>query len=790
VTVWDSSSPRFAKLAAVLIFVGSLAVPAVSHATTRTFVGPGNDWFAAGNWSPSGVPSSSDDVVIDSGSVTVSGAAASARSLAFDTGVSQSGSLTVAGGASLTTSSSGTSAIGGFLVVDGTLTLGDPTTFAASANSNGINVSGTLEVGSTLTLDGSDAVHGNINATGVSALIHVGSGGSLVRDTSSATDTIGPPVDNDGSVSVKTGTLNLAGGDAGSTAGSFAVSSGATLLAGGTTFESPSVTGAGVLQIGSATATVGSGDTFSIATVDLTTGKLTLDKDVSLANFASSGGTRNGTGTLTITGTADLSDVTLAGGSTTTVAATVTSLALTHYLAVDGTLNLGTPTTYASSADSNGINVSGTVNIDSTLTLDGSDSVNGNINATGVGAAIDVAAGGSLVRDTSSATQTIGPAVNNGGGSVSVQTGTLAVNGGLTQTAGTTQTAAGTHLSAAVTVDGGTLAGTGDLSGPVDNSGGTVAPGDSPGVMTIDGDYTQSAAGTLRSDIAGTTVGTGYDRLAVGGTATIDGTLAIVTGAGFDPALGDAFVVLTSGGARTGQFGTLTGASVNGKTYTAHYDASDVTLAVGLAAPANTAAPTIPTAAATGTTISCDPGSWTGSPTFAFSWLSDGVPISGATGQQYTLADGDSGHRITCHIVATNAVGSAAADSNTLVPTLAPPANVGGGTTAPPTAVAPTPVPIAQLATLPSAHVCVSRRHFPIHLKGIAGIVKAQIKLTGVPARTVRGKALGLPIDLRGLPKGTVVVKITITRTSGRRLVGKRTYHTCASRRIIKKHRH
>jgi hypothetical protein len=103
---------------------------------------------------------------------------------------------------------------------------------------------------------------------------------------------------------------------------------------------------------------------------------------------------------------------------------------------------------------------------------------------------------------------------------------------------------------------------------------------------------------------------------------------------------------------------------------------------------------------------------------------------------------------------------------------------------------APTPVPITQIATLPSPHVCVSRRHFRIHLKGVKGFVKAVIKLTGVPARTVKGKALGLPIDLRGLPKGKVVVRITVTTKNGKRLVGKRTYHTCANRRIIKKKRH
>jgi hypothetical protein len=115
---------------------------------------------------------------------------------------------------------------------------------------------------------------------------------------------------------------------------------------------------------------------------------------------------------------------------------------------------------------------------------------------------------------------------------------------------------------------------------------------------------------------------------------------------------------------------------------------------------------------------------------------------------------------------------------------------VAAASTTPPPTTTPLPpkqVPITQIATLPSPHVCVSRRHFPIHLKGVKGIVKAVIKLTGVPSRTVKGKALGLPIDLRGLPKGKVVVRITVTTKSGKRLVGKRTYHTCANKRIVKK---
>ena len=81
-----------------------------------------------------------------------------------------------------------------------------------------------------------------------------------------------------------------------------------------------------------------------------------------------------------------------------------------------------------------------------------------------------------------------------------------------------------------VTLNGGTLAGSGTVDGSVTNNGGTVAPGGSPGILTITGSYTQGAGGTLRIEIDGLTVGTEYDRLAVTGAASLDGTLAIVHG--------------------------------------------------------------------------------------------------------------------------------------------------------------------------------------------------------------------------------------------------------------------
>ena len=95
-----------------------------------------------------------------------------------------------------------------------------------------------------------------------------------------------------------------------------------------------------------------------------------------------------------------------------------------------------------------------------------------------------------------------------------------------------------------------------------------------------------------------------------------------------------------------------------------------MTLSIGLG-PANTARPSIPTAARPGDAVGCEPGSWTGSPSFSYAWLRDGTPV--ASGQTYTLVAADGGRNIVCRVTATDANGSADALSNTLAPDPQPP---------------------------------------------------------------------------------------------------------------------
>lgn len=71
-----------------------------------------------------------------------------------------------------------------------------------------------------------------------------------------------------------------------------------------------------------------------------------------------------------------------------------------------------------------------------------------------------------------------------------------------------------------------------------------------------------------------------------------------------------------------------------------------------LVPPVNTVLPTI-SAATEGVATTGTDGTWTGSPTFAYQWLLDGIVISGATAASYTPAHGDVGHQLARSVSGT-----------------------------------------------------------------------------------------------------------------------------------------
>jgi T5SS/PEP-CTERM-associated repeat protein len=108
---------------------------------------------------------------------------------------------------------------------------------------------------------------------------------------------------------------------------------------------------------------------------------------------------------------------------------------------------------------------------------------------------------------------------------------------------------------------GGTLRGIGTIRGKVDvlggsdEFGGLVSVGNSPGTLTIDGDYEQTG-GTLGIEIAGTAPGQ-FSVLAVTGNASLAGALLLEFINGFAPRQGDVFEFLDVGGALAGSFANV-----------------------------------------------------------------------------------------------------------------------------------------------------------------------------------------------------------------------------------------
>ena len=111
--------------------------------------------------------------------------------------------------------------------------------------------------------------------------------------------------------------------------------------------------------------------------------------------------------------------------------------------------------------------------------------------------------------------------------------GTLLINNSF-------NTGSGTLVGAAGVIGGG-----GTIGGNLNNSAGIVAPGNSPGTLIVDGDYTQGSGGTLAIELAGTADGE-HDLLEVVGSAALAGNLEINLVDEFAPTAGDTFDVLSA----------------------------------------------------------------------------------------------------------------------------------------------------------------------------------------------------------------------------------------------------
>ena len=133
-------------------------------------------------------------------------------------------------------------------------------------------------------------------------------------------------------------------------------------------------------------------------------------------------------------------------------------------------------------------------------------------------------------------------AVNTYTGTTTVDAGSLIVDG---------------SISSAQTVvnPGGFLGGHGTIGGSLVNNG-TVGQINSPGTLTVNGNYTQSAGATLQIGVGGLAPGQ-HDLLAVNGSASVSGTLQFIRLGNFNLQPGDQVTFLTAKNGVTGTFGNV-----------------------------------------------------------------------------------------------------------------------------------------------------------------------------------------------------------------------------------------
>lgn len=256
--------------------------------------------------------------------------------------------------------------------------------------------------------------------------------------------------------------------------------------------------------------------------------------NVLIGQHLSAGTGPRGTGTLNMTGTATLvvnNELVLADFGNVNTAAQVTA---------NVNLNGGTIAARTIRPGANGANPNPTANLirrlnwtNGTLTHTAADDLT-------IEAGIDVrlfdgthtfhADAGRFVTVNADIVETaVGQGIVKTGG------GTLVLNGNNTYTGDTIITE-------------GTVAGSGTVGGKLTvSAGATHAPGNSPGIQVVLGDYTLAPGATLEIEVIGREAGTGYDRVDVAGGVSIDGAnLSLVLSAVATP--GDLLFIVVNDG--------------------------------------------------------------------------------------------------------------------------------------------------------------------------------------------------------------------------------------------------
>jgi fibronectin-binding autotransporter adhesin len=564
---------------------GSAGVGAVAHtagSVTGTSMTLGRGRGSRGTYDLSG------------GTLTLSG------SIALGAGIGSSARMTQTGGtvgASTLSLGVGASSGGTYVLSGGTLALSGPLSIAASGVTG---VTGTFTI--------SDGVFRTGSSTTIGS-------GSAAFNAFAALDMTGGTASLGGVTVRPNGRFSMTGGSG--SANVFTVSSGTFSLSNGSlAVQSISTAGSAVGSLASGTlisrgaATIGgtfsqSGGTFGLASLAVNANSLYSLTGGTIASSAT--GTTSGTTTLSLSGTlqldgsgviAPLSRITLSG-----------SRALFDQRQSDITVNdlAVNAGTYRISAGTLGISNSWTLGTTGTM-----DFANGAAAVTvSPGAAVNLSQG-SIVNSGSASLTILGTSgflivpsgfnpstafgsfVNEGttytvGSTIIVQNGRSIDLAGTVKdpidTAGTINLTDSTIALADVslassgvitgvgslTVEGAAVRGKGVVTTDLVVASGTVAPGFSPGTLTLGGNMTLDSASRLSIEVFGTSAAQ-YDQLVVGGITTLSGSLAVTLGAALPVGLRLTIIDNQSSSPIVGGFGSAVSAVWASDIYTFSID--------------------------------------------------------------------------------------------------------------------------------------------------------------------------------------------------------------------------
>ncbi len=439
-------------------FVLSLAVGWVTTARAQA---PTTSWFGGSsiNWSDGGnwtgsTPGTSDVAGFDVGGATTQPTLDVNPAIAGLLMNATGNNILTLGGRTLTLTGTGTQS-GGTITGTGTLSLTGAATFTASGSASLGNGVTISTAGAGNTVTLSSVNFGG-TITGAGGLI---TDGSVIVGGGASTYTGGTTINSGSSVT-------LAANNALSSASALTVNG--SLGLNGFSQTVTALSGSGSVDLGSFGLTAGDATSTTFG-----------------GTITSNGGdlTKQGSGTLTLTGANSYTGGTdLTGGT----------------LGVGNNNALGTGT--LSMAGGTTLQAASSVSLGNLVALTGNATIDTNGNALTLSNAISGGANG--LAKIGSGTLTLS-GTNTYTGTTTVSAGTLALNGSI--------------AGNATVANGATIMGTGTVGGNLSVAG-TIAPGNSIGTLTVNGNYSQTGVYAVEVNAAGQS-----DKIAVTGTATLTG---------------------------------------------------------------------------------------------------------------------------------------------------------------------------------------------------------------------------------------------------------------------------